>query len=75
MITDFILPQDQNPMEAHSRIEYLPTAEYRMISLGGREAIYQVTLQAWWTSYTGAAYQIQLPPNGVFSAKIMFRRK
>jgi len=75
MITDFILPQDQNPMEAHSRIEYLPTAEYRMISLGGREPIYQVTLQAWWTSYTGAAYQIQLPPNGVFSAKIMFRRK
>jgi hypothetical protein len=75
MITDFIIPQDQNPMEAHSRIEYLPTAEYRMISLGGRESIYQVSLQAWWTSYAGNAYPIQLPPNGVFSAKIMFRRK
>jgi len=75
MITDFIIPQDQNPMEAHSRIEYLPTAEYRMISLGGREPVTQVTLQAWWTSYAGNAYQIQLPPNGVFAAKIMFRRK
>ena len=75
MITDFIIPQDQNPMEAHSRIEYLPTAEYRMISLGGRESIYQVSLQAWWTSYSGNAYPMQLPPNGVFSAKIMFRRK
>jgi len=75
MVTDFIIPQDQNPMESHSRIEYLPTAEYRMISLGGREPIYRVTLQAWWTSYAGNAYQINLPPNGVFSTKIMFRRK
>lgn len=75
MVTDFILPQDQNPMEAHSRIEYLPTAEYRMISLGGREPITQVTLQAFWTSYSGKAFPVQLPPNGVFAAKLMFRRK
>lgn len=75
MITDFILPQDQNPMESHSRIEYLPTAEYRMISMGGREPIFRVSLQAWWTSFAGNSYQLQLPPNGVFSAKLMFRRK
>lgn len=75
MVTDFVIPQDQNPMEAHNRIEYLPTAEYRMISLGGRSPLYRVELKAWWTSFSGGQYPIILPPNGVFAAKLMFRRK
>ena len=56
-------------------MEYLPTAEYRMIQLGGREPIMRVNLQAWWTDFSGNSYPIELSESGSFSAKVLFRKK
>lgn len=75
IITDFILPTDGNPVADRDRLEYLPTAEYRMVQLGGREPITRVNLQAWWTDFSGNSYPVLLSEDGSFSAKILFRKR
>jgi hypothetical protein len=75
IVTDFIFPTDGNPAADRDRLEYLPTAEYRMIQLGGREPVMRVNLQAWWTDFAGNSYPIQLSEQGSFSAKVLFRKR
>jgi hypothetical protein len=75
IVTDFIFPTDGNPAADRDRLEYLPTAEYRMIQLGGREPIMRVNLQAWWTDFAGNSYPILLSEQGSFSAKVLFRKR
>jgi len=75
IVTDFIFSTDGTPAADRDRMEYLPTAEYRMIQLGGREPIMRVNLQAWWTDFSGNSYPIELAEGGSFSAKVLFRKK
>lgn len=75
IVTDFIFSTDGTPAADRDRMEYLPTAEYRMIQLGGREPIMRVNLQAWWTDFSGNSYPIELSESGSFSAKVLFRKK
>lgn len=75
IVTDFIFSTDGTPAADRDRMEYLPTAEYRMIQLGGREPIMRVNLQAWWTDFTGDSYPIELAVGGSFSAKVLFRKR
>ena len=74
-ISDFLLSNVDNPIADRLSIEYLPTAEYRMISLGGREPIIRIQIQAFFTTLTGQILPIMLPPNGIFGVKLMFRRR
>jgi hypothetical protein len=75
IVTDFIFSTDGTPAADRDRMEYLPTAEYRMIQLGGREPIMRVNLQAWWTDFGGNSYPIELAEGGSFSAKVLFRKR
>ena len=74
-ISDFLLSSVDNPLVDRLTLEYLPTAEYRMIALLGRQALTNVQIQAFYTDLTGTTRPVLLPPNGVFSCKVMFRRK
>lgn len=74
-ISDFLLSNVDNPIADRLSIEYLPTAEYRMISLGGREPIVRIQIQAFFTTLTGEILPILLPPNGIFGVKILFRKR
>lgn len=74
-ISDFLLSNTDNPLSDRLSIEYLPTAEYRMISLMGREAIRRVQIQAVFTMLDGEERPILLAPNAIFSCKLLFRRE
>lgn len=73
VISDFVV-DTENPLSFRQKIEYLPTAEYRMIHLAGREGIKRVDAQFWYRTRSGQAHQIILPPQGSCGIKIMFRR-
>lgn len=74
IISDFLLPPETNPMIGRTILEYLPTAEYRMIDLNGEAPMYSIDMQMFWTDFLGNVYPLILPSGGTFSAKIMFRR-
>jgi hypothetical protein len=75
VISDFLLSNNDNPITDRISLEYLPTAEYRMISLGGKEGIKRVQISAFFTDLSGVEKPVLLPPNGIFSVKLMFRRR
>lgn len=75
IISDFVLSPSANPIQDRVKIEYLPTAEYRMISLRGLEPLRRIQIQAWYTIENGDALPILLRPGAFFSCKLMFRKK
>lgn len=74
IITDFDV-SSISPLDAVSTLEYLPQAQYRMVSLRGLEPLTRINLKVFWTNYKGKAFPLSLPPNGYFSAKICFMKK
>jgi len=75
IISDFLLPPEDNPLQGRCVLEYLPTAEYRMIDLRGKSPMYSIDLQMVWTDFRGRQYPLILKPGATFAVKIMFRRK
>lgn len=75
IISDFLLPPETNPMIGRTILEYLPTAEYRVIDLVGDAPLYSIDMQMLWTDFLGNVYPLILAPGSTFSAKILFRRK
>lgn len=76
ILSDFLLSTNpgENPVVDRINIAYLPSAEYRMIQLKGREALKRVDLKFFYTKNDGTLRELFLPPGGHASAKIMFRR-
>lgn len=76
ILTDFLLSNDpnENPVSDRINISYLPTAEYRMIEMVGTQPIKRIQLDWYYTLYDGTISRMSIPPGGVCSAKIMFRR-
>ena len=77
IVSDFLYSSDptENPIVDRIKIVYLPTAEYRMISLNGGSAIKSIDLKFWYTDKNNISYPLFLPPGGYASVKILFRRK
>lgn len=75
IISDFVLSTDANPVRDRIKTEYLPTAEYRMISLKGMEPLRRIQLQVFYSTENGNSLPVLLRPGSFFSAKIMFRKK
>ncbi len=75
IISDFVLSPSVNPIQDRISIQYLPTAEYRMISLKGNEDLNRIQIQAWYTIESGDVLPILLRPGSFFTCKIMFRKK
>lgn len=76
ILSDFLMSTDpdENPVADRVNISYLPTAEYRMCQLSGKAALTRMNLQWFFTLYDGSVRPVTIPPGGVCSAKILFRR-
>jgi hypothetical protein len=75
IISDFLIPEDQNLLQSRNVFQYLPTAQYRMADLFGRSPFYTIDFTMLWTDYAGNSYPLQLNPGDSLSVKILFRRK
>jgi hypothetical protein len=73
IISDFAL-DSESPLLLRQKIEYLPTAEYRMIHLAGRESLKKIDIQFWYVGANGRPYQVYLAPGQSCSVKLLFRR-
>ena len=56
-------------------IQYLPTAEYRMMDLRGSYPVSAIEISVFWKDSFGNLTRFQLAPSCTASIKIMFRRK
>jgi hypothetical protein len=72
IITDFSLA---NLEHNFTYIEYLPTAEYRRISMNPSTALDQIDMRVSYTTFDGTIHQVFIPPGGFLSIKMMFERK
>jgi len=54
---------------------YVPTAEYRLISLFGTTPLYTIDIEVQWVDNFGNAYPLLLAPGATATMKILFRRK
>jgi len=73
-LTDFDLAKDTTEPTRHT-LQYVPTGEYRMISLQGQNGFSAIDVRAQYQTYTGQLYPLYLNPGTNMSLKIMFRRK
>lgn len=74
MITDFQVSIGPNSFYNPS-ISYLPTAEYRLISLFGDSGLNQVQISVFWKDNFGGLHLIYLGNNCSGSIKLMFDKK
>lgn len=74
ILTDFELVKD-NIYVTRGLIQYLPTAEYRMITMYGTSPLNKIDCYAYYLTMDGRSFPVFLPPGGNMSMKIMFRRK
>ena len=54
---------------------YVPSAEYRWISLTTSRPISQFDIQVYWRSKIGSLIPFTLPSGGSCSMKVLFRKK
>ena len=74
IFTDFVV--DSTDVEfSRSQIIYLPTAEYRMVSLKGDTPFNQMDVIFYWADRKNNIYPLLLDPGYSCSIKIMFRKK
>lgn len=74
IVSDFILDSD-NGFETFSHIVYVPSAEYRMLSLTGARPIQSIKLKMFWSDSNGKLNPLLLAPKRRVNIKIMFRKK
>jgi len=74
IISDFVL-DSQNGYEVFNHVVYIPSAEYRMLSLTGSRPIQSIKLKMFWTDANGKLNPLLLAPKRRVNIKIMFRKK
>lgn len=75
MISDYIFDINSNPFSDRIKIEYLPSSEYRMLSLRGKESIKRIHIDVYFTLPNGRNIPLLIEPNASFNIKLMFRKK
>jgi hypothetical protein len=78
ILSDFLVgvgAEKANPVSDRLQLLYLPTSEYRMAQMRGREPLKRVDLQFFFTAFDGRTFPVLIKPGGYVSAKIMFRRR
>ena len=75
IISDFLVPQEENVLKTRNTFQYLPTAEYRMMDLTSTQPIYTIDISMNWSDYRGGVWPLMINPGTSFSVKILFRRK
>lgn len=72
VLTDFALG---GTGDRSNFIEYLPTAEYRRITMRKSQPIDYIDLQLYYTTRDGNLIPLMLPPKGLVDVKLIFERK
>ena len=75
IVSDFEIPAITDQNSFRTSITYIPTAEYRMISLLGDQSLNRVDFQVLFTDTNGLFYPLYLDVDKTISIKTMFRRK
>lgn len=75
IISDFLIPENENVLKSRNTFQYIPTAEYRMVDLINDQPIYTIDISMNWTDFLGNVYPLLINPGTSFSVKILFRRK
>ena len=72
IITDFAFPPD---IFGRPDVEYLPTAQYRLVDLVGNDTINDVQIAIKWITSNGVVYNLVIPPYRNVSVKLIFQQK
>jgi hypothetical protein len=75
LLTDFQVQDDQGGVSYKPLINYLPTAEYRLIDCNGNNPISAIQIAVSWIDKFGNSYPFYLTSNCNASVKLLFRRK
>jgi hypothetical protein len=75
VLTDFVVPTDTSPGACKGNLEYLPTAEYRLIDFVSKVGFSEFNLKAFWQDNHSNLHPIVLEPNDYASIKFLFRKK
>ncbi len=73
IVTDFLVAKDSVEPTRHT-YSYLPTAEYRMLSLQGVKAFSSIDIKAYYQTFDGKVRDVQIGAGDSMTLKIMFRR-
>lgn len=75
ILTDYAVPIDQRVGGSRSTIIYLPTAEFRLTSMTGKDALKSLAFQVYWEDRFQNIRPILVGPAQGFNLKLMFRKK
>lgn len=75
ILTDFQEQDDKGGISYKPLINYLPTAEYRLIDCNGNNPISAIQVVVSWLDKFGNSYPFYLSSNCNASVKLLFRRK
>ena len=76
MLTDFELSFDPNGRGGgRNYIQYLPTAQYRLSSLGTSGAISRINVKVQYITFTGQIQNLYINPRFSFTVKLLFQKK
>lgn len=73
IITDFLIAKDSVEPTRH-RYSYVPSGEYRMISLVGTQPFNTIDVKGRYHTYDGRRRDLEISPQNSGTLKIMFRR-
>lgn len=74
IVSDFIL-DSENGYQTFNHIVYVPSAQYRMLSLSGSRPIQSIKLKMFWSDANGKLNPLLLAPKRRVNIKILFRKK
>jgi len=75
IITDFLALGALDPLRDRVVVEYIPSGEYRMVSLVGASPIYRLDISVYWVDTYGGIHPLFITPLTGFDVKVMFRRR
>lgn len=75
ILSDFLVPIDNEVTLDRNKCEYLPTAQYRYLDLTSSSAMYTIDVSIFWSDFLGNVYPVPLIPNTGMSVKILFQKK
>lgn len=74
LITDFEV-DGSTVRNLKGSVHYVPTAEYRRLSMRGRHPISQVDISIYWSDVYGNVYPLIIPNNSTATIKILFEQE
>ena len=75
IITDFLALGALDPLRDRVAVEYVPTAEYRMVSMVGITPLFRLDLSVYWVDTYGGLHPLFITPLTGLDVKVMFRRR